>query len=811
MPRHARLLRLIALSVVAFAAALAPRAAAQFSSDCPRPLRSRDIDALIAEIAATPAQRAAIGQAMDTYVARWQALRDGTLLRAFRERDNANQEQSIAITEAIERDGDANAVAAQLDAGRMAELVKRAQDATNDAIALQSALADAIRDVLASDPATTAAQREAAEAWGVHERRRTLLRFMGAMGGAMVASADLYTFPRPPAEALADPAVRDAVDRRIRQFERDSLSILERETARGSAHVQEVVGARSGPDDQPVFPVRGIACHAQAELKALADVAALLPAEHRAAWLRAARGSVLRAQLWSWPIAVDPSEAVGDVPAAARPTVDARIAKWQADRDAADAALADAATQADLQARQSAIADMDAAAIADLRAATGDAALEIDAVRERQMQRMMEARMKAATADPADDPSGVSSTLSMLAERSAQSAGTAGEAPAGEGPQGRLEQLVALGVLRRADLESIRARLGLADADRALWDTMATDLMTKLAAAREAAGASLKAMIDSDADPAVGERGWAARRRFADEVAAAEMAWFDAVAGAFPGVSKERIDRERSRRALRRVLEAGSLALSMSRFSGNRWIDTDLDVAADALAPEARTAAEPALAAWRLRKADDLGRLCDITERATQAMARPKGAEMTTESLQKMRDAMARMKRDLDESARRAEAEQVAAVESVAGAVAPAQAAIFRRGLLRQQHPEVYRAQDQLDAAIDKALADAALDGDQKVAVVVAWEESRTRFDPIAVALIAAARDAEAAMGAMMGAGGGSDRKSQEAMVARVRAQQESSARRAALQYDAAELRAHTVRAVRQAIGDAKADAAGVR
>jgi hypothetical protein len=169
------------------------------------------------------------------------------------------------------------------------------------------------------------------------------------------------------------------------------------------------------------------------------------------------------------------------------------------------------------------------------------------------------------------------------------------------------------------------------------------------------------------------------------------------------------------------------------------------------------------------------------------------------------------MKRDLDESARRAEAEQVAAVESVAGAVAPAQAAIFRRGLLRQQHPEVYRAQDQLDAAIDKALADAALDGDQKVAVVVAWEESRTRFDPIAVALIAAARDAEAAMGAMMGAGGGSDRKSQEAMVARVRAQQESSARRAALQYDAAELRAHTVRAVRQAIGDAKADAAGVR
>ncbi len=809
MPR-ARVLQLFAPAMLALVATLIPRAAAQLSSDAPRPVRSRDLEALATEIAASPAQREAFGRAMDAYVSRWQALRDGTLARAFRERDDALQAQSVALSEARERDADAAAAAIQAEGPRIAEVTKRAQDATAEAIALQSTLFGAVRDAIANDPNATPAQREAVDAWGLHQQRRTMLRFLGGMGGMMIPSSDLATFPRPPAEALADPAMRDAVERRIRRFERESLALLEREVRRGpSPGTDDLVGEPTG-DTPPDFRLRGLSVHGIAQLKAVIEVAALLPPEQRASWLRGARQSVLRQQLWSWPPTVDPADAVADVPAAAKPTVDERIAKWQADRDAAEAALADAATQNGLQERQNAIRELDAAAVTDLGKLLNDPALEIDAVRNRQMQRFMQERMKAATADPEDDPSGSASAMVALTERSAAAAGIADEVPAGNGPEDRFSQLAALGTLRRADIESIRARLGVGDADRALWDTMAADLMAKLSAARESANGDVKAILTGEPDAASVERATGARGRFAEQAAAAESAWFDAVAAAFPGVAKERVDRERGRRALRRVLEAGSMALSMSRISGNRWIDTDLDLAADSLPADARAAAEPALAAWRLRKADDLRRLCGITERAWLDMTRSRGAEVSAESVQKMQDSMARMKRDLDECARRAEAEQVAAIESVAAALPPAQSALFRRGIQRQLHPDVYRDQDRLDAAIDKALADETLAGDQQVAVAVAWEESRARFDPIAAALIAAARDAESAMGALMG-GGRTDRAGQAELMARVRAQQESSARRAALQYDAAELRARTVRAVRQAIGDVKADAAGVK
>jgi hypothetical protein len=162
--------------------------------------------------------------------------------------------------------------------------------------------------------------------------------------------------------------------------------------------------------------------------------------------------------------------------------------------------------------------------------------------------------------------------------------------------------------------------------------------------------------------------------------------------------------------------------------------------------------------------------------------------------------------RDVAEVARRAEAMQAAAVQAVADAMPRPQAAVFRRSLRRQMHPEVYRDQDRVDAAIDSVLGDPSLSAEQRGAVAAAWGESQTRFEGIAERLVAQSARNDRAMadmfGDMMGAvgsdGGPSDME---------RAATESDD----LAFDQAELRARTVRRVRAAVGDRVADAHGVR
>jgi hypothetical protein len=63
-------------------------------------------------------------------------------------------------------------------------------------------------------------------------------------------------------------------------------------------------------------------------------------------------------------------------------------------------------------------------------------------------------------------------------------------------------------------------------------------------------------------------------------------------------------------------------------------------------------------------------------------------------------------------------------------------------------------------------------------------------------------------MGAMVSRGGS---YGDEDTVSRMRRQRDAALRLDALEYDAAELRAHTVRTVRQAVGYERANSAGLR
>ena len=778
---------LVMLAAVAWICpSLARRSDAEMSVATPVPVRSRDIEVLAKDIEASPALRAAFGEAMDTYVAQWQALRDGELARAHREQ--------AAVKDA--REALANA----------------------KAVPIQDALCRAIVAAVAADPSSTDTQREAVESWSIRAMRQALLRALVAFEAVTTAPAELAAFPYPPAAALADRSVREAVEHRIKRFERDSIGLLERDLRRACD-----LGLRAVDDESLDLPsqgqdasrLHGIQAHCVASLKAIADVAALLPADQREAWLRNARRRVILFQLEPDPgtIGIDPETVVKTIPDGAKDAVDARIARWQADRDAAEASVGESATPAELHARMQAVRAVDDAALADLRAIHDDGMMDPELLRRQAIKRHMEARIRAVRADPDGSPgwSASNAAIELANQRAERAAGIdPGGAPE-EGIGQRFGGMAGLGVLRRAELESIRSRLGLADVDRSLWDSLASDLMARLGVSSRTAVDAFVELGPDAVDPS-DQRTIDVCDAFLVGTSAAESSWFDAVIAAFPGVDRVLVDRERGRRSMLRVIESSGMYLMMPRLAGNRWIDVDLDVAADALPAELLGALEPALAAWRASKTEALVRLRDTVRRGMAELSSQRGGSATSAAARAEQDAAVRVRlaRDLDDAARRAESDQQAAAAKVAQALPPPQAALFRRGLGRQEFPEVYREQDLLDAAIDRALSDASLDGEQKVAVAVAWEESRSRFDTIAASLADMIRKSERAVGEWVGAvridpggkGSGTDR---------VEVQRQTATRRQALEYDASELRARTVRAIRRSIGDDRADAAGVR
>jgi hypothetical protein len=375
-----------------------------------------------------------------------------------------------------------------------------------------------------------------------------------------------------------------------------------------------------------------------------------------------------------------------------------------------------------------------------------------------------------------------------------------------------MERIASAGTIRRADLEPVRARLGIPDEAASLWNQLCDDLVATSAEV----DSEMKSFIkEAEQDRGAG-RGLVERRRaIGRRSEAAEMAWFDAVAAAFPSIPAEALDAERGRRAVRRAVEGGSLFLVQARMTGNRWIDADLDRAADGCSPDARRAAAKPLADWRGAQAAAVNDLVACSERMVERMvdaqeamqaAAADGNEAGIAAFDGFQRVQADYQREVDEVSRRAEATLAASTQAVAEAMPRPQGAMFRRGVRRQMHPEVYRDQDRVDAAIDAALGDPSLTPDQRGAAAAAWGESQTRFEGIAERLIAQSAKTDRAMadmfGDMLGAAAG-DAGASEMERAALASDD--------LAYDQAELRARTVRRVRAAVGDRVADAHGVR
>jgi hypothetical protein len=784
-------------------------ARAQGIPQTPPPIRSKDLNRMLEAMQAGAEARAAAVAAFDAYVDRWQRLRDETIrpLQASmaaalaKAPGTAGTEMDFGVPDApagdaqtpAEAEAAAAAISAEIeefrramearDGARAAALEPfraRAAAVPNDVRAAERAFFELLRATAASD-----AQRAVVEREELVRRRRIAV----ASRPDLRASFGLtLTFPSLPAGVPADEALRARIDACIMAWERASTASLE----------------QGGTADE--FRSRRIA--------AAVEVAAMMPDEVGTRWVRGVRGRAANALgLWGIDPAAGLESALGD---RATPEVRARIDRWAEERDALVVQAAapppapvDGVAASDRMALMMRDRELSEAALTDLAALIADPSLDKDALETKLMAESWKRR-------PDDDGDARFSGESMMRsamERSIATLGGDEAADAGDSEDAdpfdpaMMERIASAGTIRRADLELVRARLGIPDEGATLWDQLCDDLVAK--------SADIESEMKSIVQAAAEGRGMVERSRaIARRREAAETAWFDAVAAAFPSIPAEAIDAERGRRAVRRAVEGGSLFLVQARMTGNRWIDADLDRAADGCSPDARRAAAKPLADWRGAQAAAVNDLIACSERMVERMvaaqeamqaAAADGNAASMAAFEGFQKAQADYQREVDEVSRRAEATLAASTQAVAEAMPRPQGAVFRRGVRRQMHPEVYRDQDRVDAAIDAALGDPSLTPDQRGAAAAAWGESQTRFEGIAERLIAQSAKTDRAMADMFGdmlADGGDGGPSEMERAALASDD---------LAYDQAELRARTVRRVRAAVGDRVADAHGVR
>jgi hypothetical protein len=801
--------RLGTIAVVCVLALASGTARAQGIPQTPPPIRSKDLNRMLEAMQAGAEARAAAVAAFDAYVDRWQRLRDETIrpLQASmaaalaKAPGTAGTEMDFGVPDAPAGDAQTPAAAEAAAAAISAEIeeFRRAMEARDGARAaalepFRARAAAVPNDVRAAEraffellraTATSDAQRAVVEREELVRRRRIAV----ASRPDLRASFGLaLTFPALPAGVPADEALRARIDACILAWERASTASLE----------------QGGTADE--FRSRRIA--------AAVEVAAMMPDEVGTRWVRGVRGRAANALgLWGIDPAAGLESALGD---RATPEVRARIDRWAEERDALVVQAAapppapvDGVAASDRMALMMRDRELSEAALTDLAALIADPSLDKDALETKLMAESWKRR-------PDDDGDARFSGESMMRsamERSIATLGGDEAADAGDSEDAdpfdpaMMERIASAGTIRRADLELVRARLGIPDEGATLWDQLCDDLVAK--------SADIESEMKSIVQAAAEGRGMVERSRaIARRREAAETAWFDAVAAAFPSIPAEAIDAERGRRAVRRAVEGGSIFLVQARMTGNRWIDADLDRAADGCSPDARRAAARPLADWRGAQAAAVNDLIACSERMVERMvaaqeamqaAAADGNAASMAAFEGFQKAQADYQREVDEVSRRAEATLAASTQAVAEAMPRPQGAVFRRGVRRQMHPEVYRDQDRVDAAIDAALGDPSLTPDQRGAAAAAWGESQTRFEGIAERLIAQSAKTDRAMADMFGdmLADGDDGGPSEMERAALASDD--------LAYDQAELRARTVRRVRAAVGDRVADAHGVR
>lgn len=269
--------RFLALSFVLCALLAAPARAQWGSGDdgVAPPVTSAQLDALLAKLEADETFRAAAGKAMDAYVKRWQALRDGELRDATQAKRAAE-----AAAQAAQNDQQQSGAQDLRAYSAAIERLGRAQAQVREA---EATLFNALRE------AAPEAAKPALEDAAMLRRRRAAAEVLG-----LVWSAPLR-LPRVPDDLLADPQVRKSVHDRVRAWSKAATEELEREARvrTGTGTPEEAardleLTQRVGEDIDwtDIDPSR---IYQRSQLAAVTEIAKLLPESGRESWLRSAR------------------------------------------------------------------------------------------------------------------------------------------------------------------------------------------------------------------------------------------------------------------------------------------------------------------------------------------------------------------------------------------------------------------------------------------------------------------------------------------------------------------------------------------
>ena len=373
--------------------------------------------------------------------------------------------------------------------------------------------------------------------------------------------------------------------------------------------------------------------------------------------------------------------------------------------------------------------------------------------------------------------------------------------------------------MSRQDIERMRTQLRVPDAQRAIWDALAEDLL-------KASGDWMKAGPGSNgmfgvAMPAPGQSAdafMAAQAARRAELARIEDGWFANVKSGVSGVDASELATEQSRRALARAqaaLRGGGLM--MSTLLTSRQLRLDLDRAAADLSPEGRTKCAAALQAWRAQMIAELTTAQSQMDEAMKVQMAFMQSTVQTDDEggvnasanftidEKQAAQIERARKPLEETIARIDASQRAAVDAVASTLPAADALAFRRTARRQTHPEAFRSQEKVDAAVTRVLALPDLSTARVEAVSKLADDFRTRSDALAERSIERTDKSDSAMSGVLQGGPGED---PQQMMRKMQTLQRADRSRGDAAYDREELNARTLRRLRALLTPEQAAAA---
>ena len=371
--------------------------------------------------------------------------------------------------------------------------------------------------------------------------------------------------------------------------------------------------------------------------------------------------------------------------------------------------------------------------------------------------------------------------------------------------------------LSRQDIETLRTRLGVQEAQRAVWETLAADLLQSSAEWMKASGESNMApKPDQTADQFV-----AARAAHRAELARIEDTWFDNVKAGVQGVDAASLETARSRRALQRAL--GSIrggGMMMPELMMSRWLRVDLDKAADALSPAGQANCASPLQAWRSQMLAELA----ATQSHMDDMAKVQMSMMTFETVtddqgnadvrigmnydEKQAETLQRAREPLQAAWKRVEQTQAASIDTVAAALPESDAKAFRRAIRQQTHPEAFRSQEKVDAAIARVLNLPNLSPEQLQGIGTLADTYRDRSDALVNHSILQADRNDSAVAGLMDGGPTGVPPDQASMNQKVKAMESTDRARNDAAYDREELNARALRQLRATLTPQQAQAA---